>query len=186
MHLNETTNPHPIRPQNPSCPAGGTHTIQPHSTGPCNGQRGVIVAPPSRNTKPIPEMTILHRGFDTIALSIKASLTPEFTAYLESEQVRAKTDNAPVLCGYGEVQFLLKHHGGAGYQFLLDGGPDGASWALKMPHAKDPWGIRVSIGSRFLALRGLGHAKAHIEDTLAAWGIRHQPQDVSIARARTA
>ncbi|MFT6024326.1 MAG: hypothetical protein ACI9PY_002451 [Ascidiaceihabitans sp.] len=30
-------------------------------------------------------MTILHKGFDTIALSIKAALTPEFQNYLESE-----------------------------------------------------------------------------------------------------
>jgi len=81
-------------------------------------------------------MTILHKGFDTIALSIKASLTPEFLAHLESEQSRAKTDNASVLCTYGDVEFQLKHHGGAGYQFLLDGGADGASWAFKRPNPK--------------------------------------------------
>ncbi|UWR30975.1 hypothetical protein K3758_05455 [Sulfitobacter sp. W002] len=127
-------------------------------------------------------MTILHKGFDTIALSIKAALPPEFLAHLESEQSRAKTDNAPVLCTYRDVEFHLKHHGGAGYQFLLDGGADGASWAFKRPHPKDPWGIRISIGSRFLALNGLGRAKAHVEDTLAAWGIRFHPEDVSIAR----
>ncbi|WP_390911851.1 hypothetical protein [Pseudosulfitobacter sp. SM2401] len=127
-------------------------------------------------------MTILHKGFDTIALSIKAALTPEFLDYLETEQTRAKADNASVLCRYGDVQFHLKHHGGTGYQFLLDGGPDGASWAFKRPHPKDPWGVRINIGSRHLALYGLGRAKAHVEDTLAAWGIRFQADDVSIAR----
>ena len=128
-------------------------------------------------------MTILHKGFDTIALSIKAKLTPEFLVFLEGEQNRAKADNAPVLCNFGGVEFHLKHHGGSGYQFLLDGGPDGASWAFKRPHPKDPWGIRISVGSRFLALNGLGSAKAHVEDTLAAWCIRFQAEDVSIARA---
>ncbi|MEP3946056.1 hypothetical protein [Ascidiaceihabitans sp.] len=106
----------------------------------------------------------------------------EFLNFLESEQSRAKADNAPVLCSYGEVMFHLKHHGGSGYQFQLDGGLDGASWAFKRPHAKDPWGVRINIGSRLLALNGLGRAKAHIEDTLAAWGIRFKNEDVSIAR----
>ena len=99
-------------------------------------------------------MTILHKGFDTIALSIKAALTPEFQSYLDGEQTREKAENASVLCEYGGVAFHLKHHGGSGYQFLLDGGPDGASWAFKRPHPKDPWGIRINIGSRFLALNG--------------------------------
>lgn len=183
MRTNNAPEQSPIRPQNLSCPAGGTnsHKDKPNQrTG--DGQRGVVVAPPSGNTFSIPDMTILHKGFDTIALSIKASLPPEFLAHLEDEQSRAKLENAPVLCTYRDVEFHLKHHGGAGYQFLLDGGADGASWAFKRPHPKDPWGIRISIGSRFLALNGLGRAKAHVEDTLAAWGIRFHPEDVSIAR----
>ena len=183
MQPNKSPRKNPVRPQNKSCPAGGTNQPDQTSNQPANRTpRGVVVAPPSGNTSTIPDMTILHKGFDTIALSIKATLTPEFLAHLESEQSRAKTDNAPVLCTYRDVDFHLKHHGGAGYKFLLDGGADGASWAFKRPHPKDPWGIRISIGSRFLALNGLGRAKAHVEDTLAAWGIRFQAEDVSIAR----
>jgi len=183
MQTHKSPEQNPSRPQNKSCPAGGSRnkqSAQRQTKG--AGKRGVVVAPPSGNTPTLPDMTILHKGFDTIALSIKAALTPEFQAFLESEQSRAKTDNASVLCSYGGVDFHLKHHGGAGYKFLLDGGPDGASWAFKRPHPKDPWGIRISIGSRFLALNGLGRAKAHSEDTLAAWGIRFQAEDVSIAR----
>lgn len=183
MQPNKANKPKPARPQNKSCPAGGSRNQNPSQRQTNSaGQRGVVVAPPSGNTPHIPDMTILHKGFDTIALSIKAKLTPDFLLFLEGEQNRAKTDNAPVLCTYGGVAFHLKHHGGSGYQFLLDGGPDGASWAFKHPHPKDPWGIRVNIGSRFLALNGLGRAKAHVEDTLAAWGIRFQGDDVSIAR----
>ena len=131
MQTNNASDQNPVRPQNLSCPAGGTNQAK-------RTPRGVVVAPPSGNTSTIPDMTILHKGFDTIALSIKAALTPEFLDFLESEQTRAKADNAPVLCSYGDVQFHLKHHGGSGYQFLLDGGPDGASWAFKRPDPKDP------------------------------------------------
>jgi hypothetical protein len=183
MQPNKSPRKNPVRPQNKSCPAGGTNQPdQPSNQTANRTPRGVVVAPPSGNTSTIPDMTILHKGFDTIALSIKATLTPEFLAHLESEQSRAKTDNASVLCTYRDVEFHLKHHGGAGYQFLLDGGADGASWAFKRPHPKDPWGIRISIGSRFLALNGLGRAKANLEDTLAAWGIRFKAEDVSVAR----
>lgn len=183
MQLIDSFKQKPIRPQNNCCPAGGTHQADCKPRKSANDrQRGVVVAPPSGNTKTIPGMTILHKGFDTIALSIKAALTPEFLEYLEGEQTRAKAENEPVLCCYQGVEFHLKHHGGAGYQFLLDGGPDGAVWAFKRPHPKDPWGIRINVGSRFLALGGLGRAKAHIEDTLTAWGILFHAQDVSIAR----
>lgn len=182
MQPNNAPDQNPIRPQNLSCPAGGTNKVMRDPKSKPARQRGVVVAPPSGNTSTIPDMTILHKGFDTIALSIKAALTPEFLDFLESEQTRAKADNAPVLCTYGGVLFHLKHHGGSGYQFLLDGGQDGAAWAFKRPHPKDLWGIRVSIGSRFLALGGLGRAKAHIENSLDAWGIRFQAEDVSIAR----
>lgn len=164
------------RPQNNRYPASGTDH-------PKSQPRGVVVAPPSGNTSHIPDLTILHRGFDTITLSIKAGLTPEFLAYLESQQSLAKAENTSVLCTYGGQEFHLKHHGGGGYQFLLDGGPFAATWAFKRPHPKDPWAIRINIGSQFLALSGLGRAKAHIDDTLAAWGIRFQADDVSIARA---
>lgn len=183
MQPNKSPKRNPTRPQNKSCPAGGTNQPQHKPNQPANrAKRGVIIASPTGNTGDIQDMTILHKGFDTIALSIKAALTPEFQSYLDGEQTRAKAENASVLCEYGGVAFHLKHHGGSGYQFLLDGGPDGASWAFKRPHPKDPWGIRINIGSRFLALNGLGRAKAHVEDTLAAWGIRFQAEDVSIAR----
>jgi hypothetical protein len=183
MQSNSSPRKKTIRPQNKSCPAGGTNHKKLKPRQPTNRTpRGVVITSPSRNTDIISDMTILHKGFDTIHLSIKASLTPEFEAYLESEQSRAREDNAPVLGSYGGVDFHLKHHGGSGYQFLLDGGPDGASWAFKRPHSKDRWGIRIIIGSRFLALYGLGLAKSHVEDTLAAWGIRFKAEDVSIAR----
>lgn len=186
MQTNKAPDQNPIRPQNKSCPAGSTNQTKKHPNQRINHTpRGVVVAPPSRNTYIIPDMTILHQGFDTIALSIKATLTPDFLTYLESEQARAKTDNASVLCSYGDVEFHLKHHGGAGYQFLLDGGPDGASWAFKRPHPKDPWGIRISIGSRFLALNGLGRAKAHVEDTLEACGASASKPRMSVSPVLT-
>ncbi len=97
-------------------------------------------------------------------------------------QSSAKEENTKVLSKYKGIEFHLQHYGGNGYQFLLNSGPFGASWAFKKPHPKDTWAVRVSVGSQFLALSGLGRAKAYIDETLAVWGFRFGPQDVSFAR----
>ncbi|WP_275392819.1 hypothetical protein [Aliiroseovarius sp. Z3] len=76
-----------------------------------------------------------------------------------------------------------KPYGGKGYRFLLDGGSEGASWAIKKPNARDKWGIRITFGSFFMSMYGLGAAKAHCERVLDRLGIRFGPDDVSISRA---
>lgn len=167
--------PKPPRPQNPSCSAGGTTDIE-------RTQRGVVVAPPSRNTDHSEPYTILHRGFDTINLSIKASLPEDLLRVLDEHKDRASTDGADALVTFNGLTFHLKGHGGHGYAFILSGGPDGANWSFKRPNPKDPWGVKVNVGSRFLATQGLGRAKAHIEDWMAAFGMRFGPSDVSFAR----
>ena len=83
MHPNEHKTPHSIRPQNPSCPAGGTSHAR-------SGQRGVIVAPPFRNTHDPALFPILHQGFDTLTLSIKATMTPQMFDAFEAERARAE------------------------------------------------------------------------------------------------
>ncbi len=77
----------PAWPQNNSCPAGGTiegrvsarpfpnlNQIAWHSP-----KEGVIVAPPSGNTGTQGDlkMHVVHRGFDTIALSIQANISKD-------------------------------------------------------------------------------------------------------------
>jgi len=172
-----------LRPQNKSYPAGGTKNTKPHQKARNGrGQRGVIVAPPSGNTDPL-GMTVLHRGFDTLALAIKANIPDDLFAYLEAEKERADKERREVLIDYNGVKLHLKAHGGNGYRFIASGGPDGATWFFKKPNAKDEWGIRLSFGSYFMATNGLGRAKAHVEDTLERLGIRFGPDDVSISRA---
>jgi hypothetical protein len=98
-----------------------------------------------------------------LVLSIKAQVPPALFDHLEAEKERAETEHRDVLVVLGGEQFQLSPYGGGGYRFLLNGGPDGARWAFKKPNSKDPWGVRVTVGSQFLALHGLGAARSHID-----------------------
>ncbi|UXX82216.1 hypothetical protein [Roseovarius pelagicus] len=142
----------------------------------------MIEAPQSGNTDPH-GMTVLHRGFDTLALAVRANISAELFEYLQAEKDRADEERREVLIDYNGVKLHLKAYGGHGYHFIASGGPDGATWFFKKPNAKDDWGIRLSFGSSFMALNGLGRAKTHVEDTLQRLGVRFGPDDVSISRA---
>ena len=189
MHSNNDTQARTSRPQNKSCPAGGTNQARKSKSRQVKrsalvGQRGVIVAPPSRNTSPPAqeEYTVLHRGFDTLALSIKQTIPIKLFDYLTQEKELAEEERRDVLIKYNNLQFLLKPNGGSGYRFILSDGNASATWAFKRPNAKDPWGIRISIGSLFLATSGLGAARAYIEMVLERLGIRTVETDISISR----
>jgi hypothetical protein len=56
-------------------------------------------------------------------------------------------------------------------------------WFIKKPNARDPWGIRISVGSTFLATQGLGMARAYLDKTLARLGVKYAAHQVSVARA---
>lgn len=184
MQANKAKAGQHVRPQNKSYPAGGSSTRGEtrHSDGRAP-KRGVVVAPPSGNTETPEDYTVLHRGFDTLALSIQANIGPELFEYLEAQKGIAEEEQKDVLITYGGAQFLLKPYGGKGYRYLLDGGPEGASWSIKKPNARDKWGIRLSFGSFFLSMYGLGAAKVHCERVMDAFGVRYGPEDVSISRA---
>lgn len=175
---------HLARPQNPSCPAGGSRNQQsPQQQTSGAGQRGVIVAPPSGNTRtPKHPPIVVHRGFDTLTLAVKANIPEDFFQYLETEKERADAERRDVLIDYNGVQLHLKSHGGSGYRFIASGGNDGATWFIKKPNAKDPWGIRLNFGSYFMAVHGLGAAKAHVDHVLDRFGIRFTDTDISISR----
>ena len=170
------------RPQNECCPAGGFQQV--FKALP-SAIRGVIVAPPSGNTSSStpPEMVVLHKGFDTLALSVKAQISDTFLEILKVEKARAEDQRRDVQIDYGNHTFHLKPHGGKGYSFILSGGMSGANWSIKTPNPKDPWGIRVSVGSFFLATEGLAVVREHLDAVLASWGVRYREEDVSIARA---
>ncbi|MSU91527.1 hypothetical protein GE300_18265 [Rhodobacteraceae bacterium 2CG4] len=176
------------RPQNKNRPAGGaSHMPNPtdtHEPLTPTGQRGLIVAPPSGNTSEPDdrEMRVLHKGFDTLAIAIRANIPSELFEYLETEKERADKERQDVLIEYNGVQLHLKAHGGNGYRFVASGGPFGANWFFKKPNSRDPWGIRVSFGSTFMANLGLAAARLHLDGVLAKFGIRHGEDDVSISR----
>ena len=127
-------------------------------------------------------MQILHKGFDTITLAIKANLPPELFEYLTLEKELAEADRAPRPISYGGADFDLQPNGGNGYAFLLSGGPLDVRWAFKKPNIKDPWGTRVTVGSTLLATQGLGYARAHLDKTLERLGIRYSAGHVSLSR----
>ncbi|SFT93195.1 hypothetical protein SAMN05216236_113100 [Sedimentitalea nanhaiensis] len=175
----------PVRPQNKSYPAGGIHRRQSAPASALDrGQRGVIVAPPSGNTPPpeTAEYQVLHKGFDTFAVSIQANIPSDLFDHLEGEKERADKDRQDVLVDYNGVQLHLKAHGGNGYRFIASGGPYGATWFFKKPNTRDKWGIRVSFGSFYLAFFGIAAARQHLDDTLARLGVRFTDDDVSISR----
>lgn len=184
MHLNERTNPAPIRPQNLSCPAGGSRTHEKSPTQMADAdQRGVTVAPPSGNTGDPRNFQILHRGFDTLTLAIQSHIGTELFDVLEREKLLAEEEQRELVFSYNGLQFLLKPHGSRGYRFLLDGGPDGARWAIKKPNSRDKWSFNVTFGSYFLAMNGLGAAKAHCDLVLDKLGVSFAADDISISRA---
>ena len=185
MHSNNKS----IRPQNESCPAGGTNQAQAiksksKSTRKPRDKSGVIITCHSRNSSKgnLPEYTVVHRGFDTLALSVKQSISIATLELLTKEKEVAEAERRETLIAIEGWKVHLKPHGGKGYEFILSDGETHATWALKKPNAKDPWGVRVSIGSFFLATAGLGKARAYIDATLERLGIRYMPTDISIAR----
>ena len=184
----------PVRPQNKSCPAGGTFegASAPDQSlnlsTPRGGRlkRGVIVAPPSGNTiAPIedPQMRVIHKGFDTINLSIEANIPKEFFEFLTKEQELAADERSSRLIQYESLDFELLQYGGSGYRFILKSGQLGVTWMFKKPNPKDSWGIYISIGSTLLATQGLGYARALINSTLDRLGVRFQSNQVSLNRA---
>lgn len=128
-------------------------------------------------------MRVVHRGFDTLHLSIQKNLPPELHDYLTAQKEIAESTREAVPVTFKGLDFNLAPYGGKGYSFILEDGPLGAQWAFKKPNPKDPWGVRIMIGSTFLATQGLGAARAYIADTMDALGMPFEAQQVSIGRA---
>ncbi|WP_417278794.1 hypothetical protein [Celeribacter sp.] len=127
-------------------------------------------------------MNILHRGFDRLELSIEANIPPELFEYLDPIREEAEDARESRAVSYGGAEFDLLPHGVQGYRFVLQGGPLNVTWFFKKPNARDPWGIRIVVGSLMLATQGLGFVRAYIAKTLERLGVRYGPRQVSIGR----
>ncbi|MCR9146727.1 MAG: hypothetical protein NXH74_05950 [Rhodobacteraceae bacterium] len=128
-------------------------------------------------------MRVVHRGFDTLHLSIQKNIPEDLFDYLEAQKETAETLRETIPVTFNGADFDLSPYGGRGYSFLLADGPLGAQWAFKKPNPKDPWGVRVTVGSTVLATQGLGVVRAYIVDTMSALGMPFEAQQVSIGRA---
>jgi hypothetical protein len=128
-------------------------------------------------------MRVVHRGFDTLHLSIQRNIPDDLFDYLSAQKETAETLRETIPVTFNGADFDLSPYGGRGYSFLLADGPLGAQWAFKKPNPKDPWGVRVTIGSTVLATQGLGVVRAYIADTMSALGMPFEAQQVSIGRA---
>ena len=128
-------------------------------------------------------MEIIHRGFDKLELSIEANIPPDLFEYLNKERELAEDARQARPISYGGVDLDLHPHGIQGYRFYLSGGHMDMNWFFKKPNARDPWGIRISVGSEVLATQGLGYIRNRINNTLERLGVRFGPQQVSISRA---
>lgn len=97
-HEMTTKTKKPIRPQNKSRPAGGASAGNDNrSTQSGDGNRGVIVAPPSGNTWHAEPYLVVHRGFDTLALAIKANISTMLFDFLDAELKVAAEERREVL-----------------------------------------------------------------------------------------
>lgn len=127
-------------------------------------------------------MKIVHRGFDRLELSIGTNIPPELFEYLDPIREEAEEARETRAVSYGGVDFDLLPHGVQGYRFVLKNGPMDIMWFFKKPNARDPWGIRIVVGSLFLATQGLGRARAKINSTLDRLGVRYTKDQISIGR----
>lgn len=127
-------------------------------------------------------MRIVHRGFDRLELSIEANIPPELFEYLDPIREEAEDARETRAVSYGGAEFDLLPHGVQGYRFILQSGPLPVTWFFKKPNARDPWGIRIVVGSLFLATQGLGMVRAYTAKTLERLGVRYGPRQVSIGR----
>lgn len=128
-------------------------------------------------------MKVIHRGFDKLELSIEATIPPELFEHLNREKELAEDEGKPRPITYGGVDLDLQPHGIPGYRFQLSGGHMDMIWFFKKPNARDPWGVRISVGALMLATQGLGYVRDRINKTLERLGIRFGPHQVSISRA---
>jgi hypothetical protein len=78
---------------------------------------------------------------------------------------------------------LVKESGApGGYAFTASSGEFGVTWFFKKPNLFDPWGVRISCNSFFLATSGLGLARSKIYDAMASLEIALTDQPESIGR----
>jgi len=128
-------------------------------------------------------MIVLHAGFDGLDVALKARPGPELVEFLEEAKAFAEEFRQDVATAFNGLRLSVGATGArGGYAYRFDTGPMGATWFAKKPKEKDPWGIRLSVKSRPLALLGLERVRADIDAACHSLGLRYPADGVSIGR----
>lgn len=126
---------------------------------------------------------LLYRGFDGLDLSFQAQISVAFCELLQDAKEKAQQARSTAMIEWGGVLLEVFESGAkGGYAFMASTGEFGSTWFFKKPNARDPWGVRVSCNSFFLATNGLGEARSQIYRVLAAFGIAPNLGEESIGR----
>jgi hypothetical protein len=127
---------------------------------------------------------LVHRGFDKLEVSFKASLPKKLVGKFEQAKQLAGQTEVPTLLEVNGVSFNVAASGMlGGYAYRADTGQYGEDWWFKKKTSdKDAWGIRVRVSSIRIAVQGWSATKKRLMDTLQALGIEPLWHEVSIAR----
>lgn len=128
-------------------------------------------------------MELLYRGFDGLDVSFKGHIPHCLAEEFEKAKAEAAKLRHPSHVRWNGIAFNVSDTGArGGYAFKASTGQFGATWFFKRYSRSDPWGIRVSCNSFFLATSGLGQARTEIYRTLEALGVTLAEQAESIGR----
>ena len=119
----------------------------------------------------------LRSGVDSLDIAFQGALNPEVIANLRADQDALKErdfqDRALITVGPGRLEAHLKESGArGGYAFVLDTGPEGATYLFKKNPDPAQWNGFVSISASGLLTRGLDGAVAMVWQALAGMGFR--------------
>lgn len=144
---------------------------------------GLCSTPLQKYIEDAETMELLYRGFDGLDVSFKGQIAAQFAEALERAKADAQKFRSQAALEWNGICLSVFESGArGGYAYTATTGEFGATWFFKKPNTSDPWGVRVSCNSFFLALHGLGEARSRIYATMAALEVALAPNPESIGR----
>jgi hypothetical protein len=110
-------------------------------------------------------MDLIYQNFDGLDVSFQGAFPQSILEQLEAGKKEAQRQRKSVLIRLGEKQIpVLVAETGAkgGFSYRFDTGLDGEVWFAANSTKSDHWGIRVSVKSLCVALRGYYGVKKKI------------------------
>jgi len=128
-------------------------------------------------------MIPLYRGFDGLDVSFRAQINEKLRTHLEDAKLHAQSTRSDTCLPIADMMVTVAGTGApGGYAYRISTGRTGATWFVKRPNPRDPWGVRVSCSSFMLAEHGLGKARSHLYEFMDRLGIRVESNTESIGR----